>query len=222
MNTLFLDLASHAGCLAALDDEHVVSDISVDHRVSDHEVLPLLDQLFVKAGWTIGDMQRIACVTGPGGFTSLRVAVTLANTLADQLGVPMAGVHVSDICRSRLRNSELGIGKPSMAPAPSKSPNSDFRIPVFWLHSTKATALFFRDLSDATSEPSLITLDEIKERLPEHCQWTGELIPVHRAVVDAKGCTQAELRPLSEVLPALLATLEYRRSPLEPWYGRGW
>jgi tRNA threonylcarbamoyladenosine biosynthesis protein TsaB len=203
MRILFLDLASHASCIALVDADRVVAEIAVDHRVSDHEVLPLLDQLLAKAGWTIEDVERIACVTGPGGFTSLRVAVTLANTLADQLSVPMAGVHTSNIYKARLQTT-------------------NYKLPTLWLHSTKSTALFFRDLSDPTSEPSLITLDELKERLPEHCQWTGELIPAHRAVVDAKKCIESPLQPLKESLPPLLDHLHYRSEPLSPWYGRGW
>jgi tRNA threonylcarbamoyladenosine biosynthesis protein TsaB len=46
---------------------------------------------------------RLAVATGPGGFTSTRLTVVLARTLAQQLGVPLDGVGSLDLVACRLR-----------------------------------------------------------------------------------------------------------------------
>lgn len=194
--TLFIDLASHHGCLAAVAGDRVLAMTDVDHRIDDADVIPLLDTLLNNAGWMTADIQRIACASGPGGFTSLRVAVTLANTLADELQVPVAGVHLSDLYAARTENNG-----------------------VFWLHSTRSTHLFIR--GGQWDEPTLITVDELREQLPENAEWMGELLPAHRAIVTEKGCTEASLKPVADVLPSLMDGL-HEQKHIVPWYGRGW
>ena len=54
-------------------------------------VLPLIDQLLNKHGKTLQDLTGIEVNTGPGSFTGLRVGVTIANTLAHSLQIPING-----------------------------------------------------------------------------------------------------------------------------------
>lgn len=194
MTTLFLNIASHAGCIAVADATAVLALTDVHPKTSDADLLPLLDRTLRDAGKTPQDLHRIACVIGPGGFTSLRIAVTLANTLADQLDVPLAGIHLSDLLRAR-----------SSADA-------------VWLHSTKAQLLFLRDAGDAP--PVLLPLHQLPSRLPSGGDWCGELLPAHRVLVEEAGVREAALRPLEAVMPEVLASLSYAKTPLEPWYGR--
>lgn len=201
LHTLFLDLASHFGSIAVVAEDHIVASEAVSHRLPDHEVMPVLEKVLEKAKIEFKDLTNIAVVLGPGGFTSLRVAVTLANVLSDQLKIPIAGVHLSDLYAAR-------AGK-------------DF----LWLHSTKKTALFARTFDAPWIEPTLITLDDLKPKtwnlIPP--LWSGELIPEHRAVVDALGLTEARLKPMEDVLPDFLKALPFtNKLPLLPWYGRGW
>ena len=46
-----------------------------------------------------GDLRRISGIgvmMGPGSFTGLRIGVTVANTLADSLSIPIVGQEMSD------------------------------------------------------------------------------------------------------------------------------
>ncbi|HVW66493.1 MAG TPA: tRNA (adenosine(37)-N6)-threonylcarbamoyltransferase complex dimerization subunit type 1 TsaB [Candidatus Peribacteraceae bacterium] len=219
MNTLFLDIATHtsssldgsSGMIACVDDA-VVSKIAVDDRMSDTDLMPAVEKALKDAGWNYQDLTQIACVIGPGGFTSLRMGVSLANALADQLKIPSAGVHLSDLYRARVMSDDF-----------------------LWMHSTKKTELFVRGFGSLQSqwpEATLVGIDEFVSTvgawhgstalttgaMPLHV--CGELIPDHREKIPR--WTALPLRPLADVLPSLLANLLYKTDLLLPWYGRMW
>lgn len=204
MHTLFLDVASHAGLLALVHEKKIIASLPVDHRLSDHEVLPRIDELLRRGGSQFSgpkDIDRIACVLGPGGFMSLRAGVSLTNAMSMVLDVPTCGVHLSDLYRARIMNDEL-------------------RMKNVWLHSTKKSQLFFRRFPQ---EPICIDVEALSSHVHKGEAWMGELISEHRTIVDTLGLVPADLRTLDEVLPPFLARQEYRKDRiLEPWYGRGW
>ena len=147
-------------------------------------------------GSSYKEIDRIACVVGPGGFTSLRVAVGLSNTLADQLKVDQCGVHLSDVYAAR---------------AQSKN--------IYWLHSTKKNELFVKQ---EKKFPEAVCMKADEFFADQSGEWVGELIPDQRAMAEAKGWLEAKMRPPESVLPDFLARQEYATQNLVPWYGRGW
>lgn len=191
MKSLYIDLASHDACMACVSDS-VVALEQVSNRLSDDELIPLLDRTLSGANWSLQDLTHIACVVGPGGFTGLRTAVTFANVLANQLGIPSTGVHLSDVYALRANKT-------------------------FWVHSTKKDQLFIR--GEQWKEPTLISIEELVATLPSPFLWMGELIDEHK---DVLGGQQVPLLDLSDVLPDLVSTSEYSSEILHPWYGRGW
>ena len=194
MKILFLDLASHDALIACVDDQKCVASESVHARIGDHELIPMTEKVLKSAEWKFEDLESIACIVGPGGFTSLRVAVTYANVLADQLGVPTAGVHLSDLYLARSQDPE-----------------------VYWVHSTKKDQLFIR--GGQWKEPTLISVEEIRNPKSEIRNWMGELIDEHREKIESDSI---DLQPISDVLPELLHAQKYGQELLHPWYGRGW
>ncbi len=217
MNHFFLDIASHNGILACVTEEALVASREVSTRIRDHELIPLVEECLNEVGWEYADLDRIACVIGPGGFTSLRVAVSFANTLVDQLGIEAAGVHLSDLYFARI--SESGIRNPEL----------------FWLHSTKKDSLFVK--GGKWEEPTLVSLEELKNNImPEagtrpstssgqagsrlRVKWMGELLDEQRELINAAGITKSRLRALEEILPEFIQSLKYTKNPLKPWYGR--
>ena len=197
VKTLFIDIASHDAVIACID-QTIISQQSAHHRIRDDELVSLIEEVLKDAGWEYQNLDRIACVVGPGGFTSLRIAVTSANVLSDQLGIPSVGVHLSELYFARVGGGGLGGG-------------------AFWIHSTKKNEVFIS--GGSWKEPQHITLDELTKNLPSDSMWTGELIDEHQ---DAIKNQKAQLQPLDEILPSFLAHLTYEKQILKPWYGRSW
>ncbi len=202
MNTLFIDLASRNGTLACVTDEATLALKTVDHRVSDMELMPLFESVLADAKWAREDIGRLACITGPGGFTSLRVAAAFTNALAYALFLPATGIHLSDLKKAQC-------------------PQED----VLWLHSTKKQELFsrgFGSYADAYKEATHFQMEHFLQDLPENVPWIGELIPAHEEAVKAKGGVSIALQDLSSILPVFLSDQQYKKSIMEPWYGRKW
>lgn len=209
MQTLFLDLASHFGLIACVADDTVISSKEVDHRISDSEIIPTIESVLQDAGRSYKDLTQIACVVGPGGFTSLRVAVSCTNALMWSLSIPGVGIHLSDLYAARAELPTTTYNLPSSA----------------WLHSTKKHELFIREFWNEFSlysNPTHITLEELQKFLKSETQWMGELIQEHRDIVEEKKLKEIDLKPIQEILPVFLSSLEYSQKQLEPWYGRGW
>jgi tRNA threonylcarbamoyladenosine biosynthesis protein TsaB len=64
----------------------------------DDDLMPAIDRLFRRAGARPADLSRIALSIGPGGYTSLRIAVATAKLLAEATGaqvLPIPSAHVA-------------------------------------------------------------------------------------------------------------------------------
>ncbi len=68
-------------------------------------LLVALEQVLPAAAWP--SLARVAVATGPGGFTGTRLSVTLARTLAQQLGIPLDGVGSFHLVAERLLAGDL-------------------------------------------------------------------------------------------------------------------
>ncbi len=206
--TLFLDFASHQKSVALVTEKKTVL-----HNINDHtdesKLMPLIASMIEEMegvnplpAHRYSPLQRIVAVTGPGGFMSLRVGLSLANTLSWSLKIPIAGVHLSDLWHARATR------------------------PLLWLHSTKKELLFIRSFGEHQQEwpePTLISLQDLRlvfESLPatRYPLFTGELIEHQQ---NELGVKRAEAMPLEEILPALCDDLTYDEKQLLPWYGRG-
>ncbi len=189
-------------------EKSVTASDHVDHRLGDQELMPRVEGVLQIANCKWGDLTQIACVIGPGGFMSLRVGVALANTLADQLKIPIAGVHLSDLYATRISNEQVA--------------GSNY----VWLHSTKKQELFVRGFGSYAKqwpEATHVQLKDFINVMPQPMHWVGELIPEHQAALAVVGALRAmPLHDVEEILPAFLQHQEFKKQILEPWYGRGW
>lgn len=76
---------------------------------ADEALWPALESLLKKAGARLGDLGGVACVTGPGRFTAVRVGVTFAGTLAGARGLETAGFTRFEACAPSLAGADDGL-----------------------------------------------------------------------------------------------------------------
>lgn len=93
MITLTLDASTYRGTVAVLEDERVLVQSSAAMRGRDAELLmPAVDRALRDAGTSLRGVQRVVCGAGPGSFTSLRIAASLAKGIAVGRAVPLYAV----------------------------------------------------------------------------------------------------------------------------------
>lgn len=59
-------------------------------------LLGYIEQCLGEQGQSMADLRAIGAYRGPGSFTGLRIGLTVVNTLADGLGVPIVGATGDD------------------------------------------------------------------------------------------------------------------------------
>jgi tRNA threonylcarbamoyladenosine biosynthesis protein TsaB len=91
--TLVLDASTYRGTVAVLDETRVLVEASAPMRGRDAELLmPAVHDALRDAGRTIADVRHVVCGAGPGSFTSLRIAASIAKGIAVGRTVPLYGV----------------------------------------------------------------------------------------------------------------------------------
>ena len=97
MLVLAFDTATPAVTVAVSDATNVLAEWStVDARHHGELLAPAIERVMVAAGAQPGDLDAIAVGVGPGPYTSLRVGLVTARTLAAVLGIPVHGVCTLD------------------------------------------------------------------------------------------------------------------------------
>tara|TARA_Y100000310_G_scaffold343315_1_gene450356 strand:+ start:1577 stop:2188 length:612 start_codon:yes stop_codon:yes gene_type:complete len=203
MHCLFFNIASHQATFAVVTEESILALKTVEDVVRDDQLPGFIEEVLQEASITFEDLTQITCVIGPGGFTSLRTAVTYANVLADQLDIPLSGIHLADLCSARCKEKD-----------------------AVWLHSTKRQEIFVRGLTakaDHWSWPDAthLSVEDAFAGITSSA-WCGELIEEHIQMAKQKGMQQVEMTSLSDVLPKMMENLHYEKKQLAPWYGRNW
>ncbi|GAB3946389.1 tRNA (adenosine(37)-N6)-threonylcarbamoyltransferase complex dimerization subunit type 1 TsaB [Kribbella albertanoniae] len=106
---LAFDTSSAAVTVAIADPATgaaVASSTTVDALRHGELLAPAIAAALAEAGCTARDLTRIAVGVGPGPFTGLRVGLVTARTMADVLGIEVAGVCSLDILAHQ---SELAL-----------------------------------------------------------------------------------------------------------------
>ena len=90
MITLAMDASTYRGTVAVLDDGRVVVETSAAMRGRDAErLMPAVDQALREARKSPAEVERIVCGAGPGSFTSLRIAASIAKGISVGRGIPL-------------------------------------------------------------------------------------------------------------------------------------
>jgi len=93
MITLVVDASTYVGTVAVVRDRQVVADGEATMRGRESEALmPAVTGVLAHAGVATREISRVVCGAGPGSFTSLRIAASIAKGIAFGTGCPLFAV----------------------------------------------------------------------------------------------------------------------------------
>jgi tRNA threonylcarbamoyladenosine biosynthesis protein TsaB len=91
--SLAIETSGRCGSVALVVGDGVLAEELFPHGLKHAaELLPMIDRLLRSRGYEPGNVANLYVSEGPGSFTGLRIAVTLAKTLALATGVKLVAV----------------------------------------------------------------------------------------------------------------------------------
>lgn len=173
---LALDSATDLASVALYHGEQVLAEVSW-HSARRHtvELMPQVDSLCALMGLAAADFSGIVVAIGPGSFTGIRVALSLAKGIASARQLPLYGVSTLD-----------AIAHPHhMQPLPVTALVQAGRGRVCWSHFTHepGTAAWH-----TSSPPRISSVDVVAQATGGPTLFAGEILPTtHAALVAVLG-----------------------------------
>ena len=99
-----INTASKESAVALIEGKKILGEESWESNANESEkVLPAIQGLLKVASKTWEDLEAVFVVKGPGAYTSLRVGINIANSMAWKLKVPMKRADVFAVWESRIK-----------------------------------------------------------------------------------------------------------------------
>ena len=209
---LVLDTATRYASVAISREGTIMAELSWrSERNHSVELVPAIRRIAEQASVTLDDADAVFVVQGPGGFSALRVGISMAKAFAMARGIPLVGVNTLDA----EAQPYLGMGLPVCA----------------IVGAGKSRVYTARYAAGASSGYRVQSHEEFAEGITEAALLCGEGLPNVELLVEerAGGLATIVSAPPPTRRPAVLAQLGYEllrsggaQSPesLEPIYMR--
>ncbi len=93
MKILAFDSSNQPLTVAVIENEEILTEQIINVK-NNHslQLMPVIDEALKKAKVSIDEVDRIAVASGPGSYTGLRIAVTVAKSLAWSKDIDLVGI----------------------------------------------------------------------------------------------------------------------------------
>ena len=165
MKLLVMDTSGPVCGVAVMEDEKVLCECTAQNRnTHSANLMPMAEAALQSAGKTIGEMDAIAAVTGPGSFTGVRIGVATAKGLAHGAGIPCIPVDALEALSISAGGFDGVI------------------CPIQDARAGQVYGAAFRDGKRMTADEPLKLEDFLEKILPfgERFLFLGDGVPVHR------------------------------------------
>jgi tRNA threonylcarbamoyladenosine biosynthesis protein TsaB len=189
---LALDTSTRIASVAVFDGQQVLSETSwLAGREHSTRLLVEADATLDRVGRAPADLSGLVVARGPGSFTGVRVALSVAKGIAAALDIPAWGVSSLDVLAHAAETSLLPV-----------------RAVLEAGRGRYATALYERGQS--VDAPRLATLDQLCDLLAQPTLVIGELNAEARATLQASTPTHLASAAASVRRAGYLAELGWR------------
>lgn len=198
MITLAIDASTYRGTVAVFRDAEVLATSESAMRGAHAEALmPAVAETLEQAGLTARELERVVCGEGPGSFTSLRIAASIAKGICLGRGIPLYAV------------SSLALTLASTTRAPGR-----YVVTLDALRDEWYAATFTRQVSGVVEQETPVSL-VAKSAIEEFVARDGGTLT---------GAAVGEAAPHASAAGSMIGAME-RRGPVdlarwEPAYGR--
>ena len=98
MNVLYIDTHDKDVNLIIYENNKIKNQLMINNYKQLSEIMiNSIDQLLKKCNYDLKDLNQICVVSGPGSFTSTRIGVTIAKTLAYSLNIEIKSITYLEI-----------------------------------------------------------------------------------------------------------------------------
>ncbi|HOA74495.1 MAG TPA: tRNA (adenosine(37)-N6)-threonylcarbamoyltransferase complex dimerization subunit type 1 TsaB [Phycisphaerae bacterium] len=185
---LALETSGQTGSVAIGTADGVIAaeQLPVDVRHAS-ELMPAVQRLIAQPGWAPDSITDVFISIGPGSFTGLRIAVSVARTLAWSIGARIVAVPTMD---ALARNALLADPPPAHVAMIVDAKRAQVYTACYRIEpsapvdasSSSASWRCVEVIGACLAEPR-----EFLSRCPHPVSVLGEGIPRHRAAIEAAG-----------------------------------
>src|SRR5699024_394836 len=109
MRILAFDTSNQPLSVAVVSDDVILAEqlinVKRNHSV---QLMPIIDEVLKQAKLSLDEIDRIAVAQGPGSYTGLRIAVTVAKSLAWTKDIELVGVSSLKVVAGNCLDENMG------------------------------------------------------------------------------------------------------------------
>lgn len=106
LKILSIDTASNVCGVSILDNTNLICNLDTNTgRTHSENLMPMINEAFIKTNLQLKDMDLIVCDIGPGSFTGIRIGVATTKAFQDSLSIPCVGISSLEALAYNVKNN---------------------------------------------------------------------------------------------------------------------